>query len=65
VCNDTLSDKSDDTETSASNLGTKAKGYDQSFQVDSDLSDAFKEGIVFNGFYSEEALEQFFDCLSE
>ena len=65
MCCDTASEKSDDTELSASNLGTRSKSYDQSFGLDNDLAYTFKEGIVFDGFYTEEAIESIFDTIIE
>ena len=65
MCCDTASEKSDDTELSASNLGTRSKSYDQSFSLDNDFAFTFKEGIVFDGFFTEETLESMFDSLIE
>lgn len=56
VCEESLSDKSDDTELSASAQGTLVKGYEQPFNIDNDLSFTFKEGIVYDGFFTEEAI---------
>ena len=65
MCCDTASEKSDETELSASNLGTRSKSYDQSFGLDNDFAFTFKEGIVFDGFYTEETFESMFESLIE
>jgi len=36
-----------------------------SFNIDNDLTDTFKEGTVYNGFFTEEAFESLFDSLIE
>ena len=64
VCEESLSDKSDDTEMSASSQ-TLVKGYDQPFNLDNDLSFTFKEGIVYDGFFTEETFASVFDGIIE